>query len=88
MGKLSFERRIFPYLYKRKTSSFEDKMKISEVAKIDEIRYPGNVGVMEMVKFYQVATEEQKILMKKLIAENRTEEAWQLLQQVSGTKLD
>lgn len=61
-------------------------MKIDEVV-LNELNYPGNIGMMEMAKFYQVATPEQKLLMKKLIAENKIDQAWELLKQVSGVKL-
>lgn len=61
-------------------------MKIDEVV-LNELDYPGNIGMMEMAKFYQVASPEQKMLMKKLIAENKIDQAWELLQQVSGMRL-
>jgi hypothetical protein len=56
--------------------------------KISELNYPGNLGMMEMARFYQVATPEQKIHMKGLIAQNKTEEAWEFLQQVSKIRLE
>jgi hypothetical protein len=61
-------------------------MKVNEVV-INELDYPGNIGMMEMAKFYQVASPEQKVLMKQLIAANKIDQAWELLQQVSGMKL-
>lgn len=54
---------------------------------VTEAAYKGNIGMMEMFKFYQVATEQQKILMKKLIAQGNQEQAWKLLQQVTGVNL-
>jgi pentatricopeptide repeat protein len=62
-------------------------MKVNEFVVLNELNYPGNIGVMEMVKFYKVASPEQKTLMKSLIAAGKTEEAWQLLQQVTQQQL-
>ena len=50
---------------------------------IAEEKYPGNLGMMEMFKFYQIATEAQKQQMRKLIYDK---EAWDLLKRV--TKVD
>lgn len=52
-----------------------------------EAYYKGNIGVMEMVKFYQKADPEEKIKMKKLIADKKYDEAWEFLQQVTNTAL-
>jgi Spy/CpxP family protein refolding chaperone len=54
---------------------------------IHEMSYEGNVGMMEMFRFYQVATPEQKAKMKLLIAGDKTQEAWEFLQAVTGVKL-
>lgn len=53
---------------------------------IGEEAYPGNLGMMEMFKFYQVATEAQKQQMRKLIYDKKMKEAWDLLKKV--TKVD
>ena len=53
----------------------------------NEASYVGNLGAMEMIKFKQIATPELWALMKKLIADGKEEEAWLLLQKVTGTKL-
>jgi hypothetical protein len=62
-------------------------MKLNELKPLDEASYPGNLGMMEMFKFYQVATEDQKKKMKSLIAHNKIKDAWELLQTVTGVKL-
>lgn len=54
---------------------------------VNEAAYTGNIGMMEMYKFYQMASPELKALMKKLIANGKQEEAWKLLQKVTGAKL-
>lgn len=53
-----------------------------------EARYPGNIGMMEMIKFYQVASDEEKAKLKKLIASGRQEEVWKFLQQVTKVRLN
>lgn len=62
-------------------------MKLSDIRPLTEASYKGNIGMMEMFKFYQVATTEQKQKMKSLIEAGKQEEAWEFLQQVTGVKL-
>lgn len=62
-------------------------MKISEVINLNELNYPGNIGMMEMFRFFQIATDEMKQIMKNLLAQGKTDEAWELLQKVTGMKL-
>ena len=52
-----------------------------------EAKYRGNIGMMEMARFFQVATAEEKARLKKLIADGKQEEAWKLLQQVTKMEL-
>jgi len=54
---------------------------------LDEAVYPGNIGAMEMFKFFQQATPGQKDNLKKLIADGKKKDAWRLVQQVTGIKL-
>lgn len=53
-----------------------------------EAKYKGNIGMMEMAKFFQVATPEQKAELKRLIAAGKQEEAWEFLQKVTGMELE
>ena len=62
-------------------------MKLKEVMKLNELNYPGNIGAMEMLKFYQVAGEDQKAQMREFIANNQIDKAWDLLQKVTKTQL-
>jgi len=62
-------------------------MRLQDLIQLDEAAYPGNLGMMEMFKFYQLATDEQKAEMKKLILAKNTDAAWELLQKVTGVKL-
>ena len=52
-----------------------------------EASYAGNLGLMELLKFHQLATKEQSDKVKELIAKNRHIDAWAIVQNVSGTKL-
>lgn len=60
-------------------------MKIREI--INEIAYPGNIGMMEVAKFYQIAEPQQIKLFKELLAKGKTKEAWRLIQLVSKARL-
>lgn len=62
-------------------------MRLSEFVNIDEAAYAGNIGMMEMFKFYQIADQNTKDLMKKLISQGKNREAWKLLQKVVDVKL-
>jgi hypothetical protein len=52
-----------------------------------EASYAGNLGLMELLKFHQLATKEQSDKVKELIAKNRHIDAWAIVQNVSGTRL-
>jgi hypothetical protein len=54
---------------------------------LHEASYSGNIGMMEMFKFYQIATAEQKLHMKDLLNKQNFPAAWEFLQQVTGVKL-
>lgn len=62
-------------------------MKLEEIKQLGEASYPGNLGMMEMFKFYQKASDEQKQKMKRLLNNKKFDEAWELLQAVTGVKL-
>lgn len=61
-------------------------MKLEEISLV-EASYKGNIGMIEMFKFYQVATPEQKIKMKSLINAKKYDEAWKFLQLVTNSRL-
>ena len=54
---------------------------------IQEAAYKGNLGMMEMMKFFEVATAEEKAKLKKLIADKNQTAAFKLIQDVTGMKL-
>ena len=53
---------------------------------LSELSYPGNIGMMELMKFQKVATPEEKVRMKFLLSTDK-KAAWNLLQHVTGVKL-
>lgn len=54
---------------------------------IVEAAYAGNIGIMEMMKFYKIATTAQKKELEKLITGKKNKEAWEMIQNVTGVKL-
>ena len=62
-------------------------MKLHEIKDINEASYEGNIGAMEMFKFYDVATEDQKKIMKAFLNNKDFKKAWAYLQEVTGIKL-
>lgn len=52
-----------------------------------EASYPGNIGMMELAKFFQVADPEQKQLFKQLLEKGKKGLAWKLIQDITNTKL-
>jgi hypothetical protein len=54
---------------------------------LNEASYAGNIGIMELVKFYQKATPSMVTDLKRLIAQKKDREAWKMVQDVTGVKL-
>lgn len=54
---------------------------------IIEASYAGNIGAMEVFKFYQKATPDEKIQFDRLIARKKYDKAWELVQTVTGVDL-
>jgi hypothetical protein len=54
---------------------------------VGEASYPGNVGMIEVAKFFKVATDAQKKLFKELLEKGKRGLAWKLIQDVTDTKL-
>lgn len=67
--------------------TFLDARRTLNLFLLNEASYVGNIGIMEMVKFFEVATKEQIQTLKSLIAEKKQEAAWKLLMSVTGVKL-
>lgn len=54
---------------------------------INEASYKGNIGIMEITKFFQIARDIDKSLFKEYTKQNLTKKAWGLVQKVTGVKL-
>jgi len=54
---------------------------------VAEASYPGNIGMMEVAKFFNMATPKEKIEFERLMNMCEKSKAWQLIQQVTGVKL-
>lgn len=54
---------------------------------LNEAAYVGNIGVMELVKFYEKASQKQRDMLKSFIKNKNNKEAWKLVQDVTGVKL-
>lgn len=62
-------------------------MELNAAARLLALSYSGNIGMMEMMKFYKVATPAQKQQMQALIDGKKFDKGWELLQDVTGVKL-
>lgn len=54
---------------------------------MDEAVYQGNIGMMELIKFYQKASQKQKDVLQSHIKNKKSKEAFKLVQDVTGVKL-
>ena len=52
-----------------------------------EASYEGNIGIMELMKFFQIAPKELVAQVKQLISQKKDKEVWKIVQQYTGTKL-
>jgi hypothetical protein len=54
---------------------------------LNEVSYPGNLGVMELVKFKRTATVKDKQALADHIKNKRHKEARELINKVTGSNL-
>lgn len=54
---------------------------------VGEASYPGNIGMMELHKFFSKASDFEKKLLKDLIEKKDFSRAWALIQGITGVKL-
>lgn len=59
-----------------------------EYKELAEASYSGNIGIMELVKFYNKATPDLIKKVKELIAKKDNDAAWEIIQRVTGVKLN
>jgi hypothetical protein len=54
---------------------------------MSEAAYAGNIGIMELIKFKQKASPAEKKKFDDHVKNNRSKEAWKVVQDVTGVKL-
>lgn len=54
---------------------------------VGEASYPGNLGMMELAKFFQTADDAKKKLFQELLQKGKKGLAWKLVQDTVGVKL-
>lgn len=54
---------------------------------LNEASYAGNIGIMELIKFKQKASTEQKKKFDDHVKNKRHKDAWKMVQDVTGVKL-
>jgi predicted chitinase/LysM repeat protein len=54
---------------------------------VGEASYEGNLGMMELAKFFKIADDAKKKLFRDLIEKGKKGLAWKLVQDTTGTKL-
>jgi len=54
---------------------------------VKEAAYAGNIGIMELIKFKQKATADEKKKFDDHVKNKRTKDAWEMVQKVTGVKL-
>ena len=62
-------------------------MRFKEYEELLEAAYAGNVGIMELIKFKQKANDKQKKEFDDHVKNKRHEQAWKVVQHVTGVKL-
>ena len=60
-------------------------MKLNQI--LNEAAYPGNIGAMEVFKFYRIASDREKEHFDELLKKDDYDAAWGLIQQVTGVTL-
>ena len=54
---------------------------------LDEASYAGNIGIMELIKFKNKASQEDRKKFDDLVKNKRHKEAWELVQKITVSKL-
>ena len=77
--------RVYDYAQKHQLNPVDVMSR--ELVPFNEASYEGNVGMMEVAKFFKIATDAQKKLFKELLEKGKRGLAWKLIQDVTDTKL-
>jgi len=62
--------------------------RIARVMSKESEAYPGNLGFVEMMEFWGMATVKQKDRMSRLLDEGDYDGVWNLLKEVTGRDLE
>lgn len=62
-------------------------IKFSQYSIICEAAYNGNIGIIELIKFYEKASPDVVKKVKALIAQRDSAAAWDIVQKTLGIKL-
>lgn len=62
-------------------------IKFGQYCVICEAAYNGNIGIMELIKFYEKASPDVVKKVKALIAKRDSAAAWDIIQKTLGVKL-
>lgn len=62
----------------------------AEYKELNEASYAGNIGIMELIKFYTKAKDnpEKVTLVKTLIKQGKNNQAWDEIEKFTGVKLN
>jgi len=63
------------------------KTQLQKEERLNEIAYKGNIGMMELAKFFKMADPKQVEMFKKLLVNKDVKRAWSLVAGVTGVKL-
>jgi len=63
------------------------KTQLQKEEHLNEIAYKGNIGMMELAKFFKMADPKQVEMFKKLLLNKDVKRAWSLVAGVTGVKL-
>jgi len=63
------------------------KTQLQKEERLNEIAYKGNIGMMELAKFFKMADPKQVEMFKKLLLNKDVKRAWSLVAGVTGVKL-
>ena len=63
------------------------KTQLQKEENLNEIAYKGNIGMMELAKFFKMADPKQVEMFKKLLLNKDVKRAWSLVAGVTGVKL-
>ena len=72
--------------FDHKKANKKETPPMKEVSGLTELIYNNNAGVMEIGKFFNIATPEQEDKLLSLMNSNKTKEAWNFIEDVLGIK--